>query len=221
MFRFVCAAGILCVSYLAAAEISEKFAKRLESTEAIYHSAVQKADNTRFYAIQKANGDRVKALKSAMADATKAGDFDAATAIKARLAIAESAGVARPKPKSTAKLNGHEYALIETEATWNSAQRICEEMGGHLATYDTPQEEALLRQLVTPKTGTWIGASDAMTEGEWKWVTGEIVAPEVRKTWLIANRDGLEHSLAFWPPTGSWEDGIDALRYYFICEWEK
>lgn len=115
---------------LLAADLPEKWAKRLESTESNYQSAVQKADNIRFYAIQKASQERVKALKSALADATKAGDFDAATELKTRLAEAESAGGVKPRPKNTVKFGGHEYALIEDKATWHVAKRRCEEMGG-------------------------------------------------------------------------------------------
>lgn len=221
MSKSICLAA--CFAFgIAMADLPEKWAKRLDSTEANYQSAVQKADNTRFYAVQKANGDRLKALKTTLTDATKAGDFDAATEIKSRLAVAEMAGIARPKPKITVKFGGHEYAMIEPTATWHSAKQICEEMGGHLATFNTPQEEAFLRQLAsTNPNGTWAGASDAMEEGKWKWVTGEGVASDVQKSWIISNKDGIEHALAFWPPTGSWEDGIDSIRYPFICEWEK
>ena len=116
MSKSICLAA--CFAFgIAMADLPEKWAKRLDSTEANYQSAVQKADNTRFYAVQKANGDRLKALKTTLTDATKAGDFDAATEIKSRLAVAEMAGIARPKPKITVKFGGHEYAMIEPTAT--------------------------------------------------------------------------------------------------------
>ena len=66
MNRFACCIPFLIVIAVSAAEISEKFGMRIESTEANYQSAVQKADNVRFYAVQKAAAERLKALKTAL-----------------------------------------------------------------------------------------------------------------------------------------------------------
>ncbi len=85
MSKSLCLAVLVFGSVLGAAELSEKFAKKINSAEETYKAAVQKADNTRFYAVQKANQDLTKVLKAALMDATKAGDFDAATEIKSRL----------------------------------------------------------------------------------------------------------------------------------------
>lgn len=88
---------LFCASGLLAAEtLAEKWSKRLESADANYQQAIQKADNVRFYAVQKATQERVRVLKTALADATKAGDFDAATEIKARVTEAETISVEDP-----------------------------------------------------------------------------------------------------------------------------
>lgn len=214
---------VLSVSFIAIAvaadTISEKFQKKLEAADAAYQTAVQKAENTKFYAVQKATADRVKVLKQAMTEATKSGDLDAANAFKARIAAAEQAGGTRAKPKNVVKFGGHEYALIEEKATWHVAKRICEEMGGHLAAVEAPQEQAFLQELCG-KEGAWVGASDADREGKWQWVTGSPVPAVLQATWVLNNMDDIEHALVYWPPSGSWEDGIDSHRYAFVCEWE-
>ena len=202
---------LVLASGLAAAELSEKFAKRLESADAAYQSAVQKADNVRFYALQKATQDRVKVLKSALTDATKAGDFDAAMEIKARLAAAESAG-AKPKPKGVVKFGGHEYAMIEDKVPWTIAERQSADMGGHLATAGTPEEAAFLLRLAGGKTA-WLGASDDATEGQWKWIDGT----QVKVPMELNNENGLDHWMAIY--LGQFHDGSAGHRYSFICEW--
>ena len=216
MFRYTLIAfSFVLVSGLLAAELSEKFAKRLESADAAYQSAVTKADNVRFYALQKATQDRVKILKSALTDATKAGDFDAATEIKRRVAAAETTGGVRAKPKNVVKFGGHEYALIEDKVTWHVAKRLCEEMGGHLATGETATEATgILTMCAMAKCNAWFGASDEDKEGDWHWITGPKVQFEFRRD----NSGEAEHYLAYYG--GSWEDLGDA-RFSFVCEWDN
>ncbi len=207
----------ILASTVLAADLAEKWSKRLESADATYQSAVQKADNVRFYAVQKAAQERLKVLKAALADATKSGDFDAATEIKARVAAAETAGGVRPKPKNTVKFGGHEYALIEEKVTWHVAKRLCEEMCGHLATIETPAEKTALASLCQQSKATaWIGASDEETEGQWKWVTGKALDFDFRHD----NANDQEHSMIFWSPSGDWDDNPSSSRSSFVCEWD-
>ena len=217
MLRHALIASVAMISAAYAAEIAEKFAKRLESADAAYQSAVLKADNARFYALQKANADRVKVLKTSLVDATKAGDFDAATELKLRLTAAESAGV-REKPKNVVKLGMHEYALIPEKATWHVAKRICEEMGGHLATLETPAESnALLAMCKAAKDEPWIGGSDEMAEDHWVWVTGTPVTIEVHHD----NASGNQHFLLYHATIGMWDDSESGTRRSFVCEWDS
>ena len=215
MLRSTLIAAVL-ISAAYAADLPEKFAKRVETADVAYQAAVQKADNARYYALQKANADRVKLLKTALADATKSGDFDAATELKLRLTAAESAGF-RTKPKNTLKFGNHEYALIDTKASWHVAKRICEEMGGHLATLETPAEQQGVLELCKPVTyPVWIGATDELEEDKWLWVTGKPVEMNFRHD----NAYGAEHYLCYWPPSGNWDDNGSA-RNSFVCEWDN
>ena len=91
---FIASAVLISGAY--AADLPEKFAKRVESADVAYQAAVLKADNSHFYALQAAASDRLKVLKTALADATKAGDFDTATALKKRITEAET--VTTPDP---------------------------------------------------------------------------------------------------------------------------
>jgi hypothetical protein len=201
-----------------AADLSEKWQKRLDSADGLYQAAKLKAENTRFYALQKANGDRLKLLKTALADATKAGDFDAATAIKERITSAAKEGTVRAKPKTTVKFDSHEYALIEEKATWHVAKQICEEMGGHLAVINTPEENVRVTELVkTANRYVWIGATDEVVEGTWEWVDGSPFALDS----IRDNGAEVAHFLYFDSLIGKWNDGDGGSRIAFLCEWDK
>ncbi|MDB5384767.1 MAG: hepatic lectin-like [Planctomycetaceae bacterium] len=221
MSKSLCLAilGLFAITGFAADQLAEKWQKRIADAEANYAAAITKADNARFFAAQKANGDRLKVLKAALVDATKAGDFDAAAALKEKVSIAEKDGVGRSKPKNVVKFGGHDYALIEDKVTWHVAKKRCEEMGGHLAIINSDAESEAIRQLCG-NTAAWIGATDEEHEGVWKWVDGTSIPKDVVATWSINNRDENEHAVAFWPPEGKFLDGVDSIRYAFICEWE-
>ena len=213
--KIICVSVFALVSSLGALSVSEKWAARLESADVAYQAAVAKADNARFYALQKAGQERSKVLKSALTDATKAGDFDAATEIKVRLA----AGGVRARPKDVAKFGGHEYALIEEKATWHVAKRLCEEMGGHLATINTSQEARFLIT-VCGKHDAWVGASDEAAEDHWTWVDGTPCNESAKAMWRLTDQTGEQHNLLWFTPDQQWAAGRGGARVAYLCEWE-
>ena len=200
------------------AELSDKIRKKLDTTEATFKTAVDKADNARFYAVQKATVERVKALKLLQTEATKSGDLDGATEIKSRITAAETTGGARAKPKDTVKFGGHEYAIINENAPWHVARSLCEQMGGHLATMETPAEWDGVAEMCRKSGVTaWVGATDEVAEGKWLWLTGRPVESEFR----AENAYDSEHCMVFWAPSGAFDDNGAGARHVFVCEWDK
>ncbi|MEM7385861.1 MAG: lectin-like protein, partial [Verrucomicrobiota bacterium] len=65
------------------------------------------------------------------------------------------------------------YARIEIPMSWHQAVKICEELGGHLATVTTDKENRLLYQKFTSRQLCWLGGTDEKHNGTWRWVTGE------------------------------------------------
>ena len=86
----------------------------------------------------------------------------------------------------TVSYNGHEYALVAGKA-WRDAQDLCEELGGYLACVETQEELEFLGSELLASKGLhggsrldhlhttnifWVGATDALEEGSWRWVSG-------------------------------------------------
>ncbi|NBT49229.1 MAG: hypothetical protein EBT07_15700, partial [Actinobacteria bacterium] len=77
------------------------------------------------------------------------------------------------------------YQIISGNFTWEQAKADAEARGGHLATITSGAESDFIFQLFGSTLGdssarpgplanhTWLGASDAASEGTWRWANGE------------------------------------------------
>ena len=66
--------------------------------------------------------------------------------------------------------NGHSYYRSTGTAIWSAAKAACNNMGGHLVTVTSSAENNFIFNLWP---SGWIGLTDEVTEGQWRWVTGE------------------------------------------------
>jgi hypothetical protein len=66
--------------------------------------------------------------------------------------------------------NGHSYYRSTGSMTWTDARQACLNMGGHLVTVTTAAENSFIFNLWP---NGWIGLTDELVEGQWRWVTGE------------------------------------------------
>lgn len=95
-------------------------------------------------------------------------------------------------------LTGHYYLYMDSLGiTWSDANAAANAstyygLQGYLATL-TSQEEANYSGSQAQGVG-WIGASDATTEGDWRWVTG----PEAGTAFWSGAVGGTELTFAFW-----------------------
>jgi len=131
--------------------------------------------------------------------------------------------------------NGHRYKVFDLNMTWYEAKAYCENLGGHLATITSQEEQDLINTLI--KNGSsnfyWLGATDEIIEGDWRWITGE--------KWGYTNWDssqpdnhsgidGVEENYLTLRSNGRWNDlqaigdsrDSASLAFAgFICEWEQ
>lgn len=73
---------------------------------------------------------------------------------------------------SQTNFNGHSYYRSTGSMTWTSARQACQDMGGYLVTITSAAENNFVFN--TWPSG-WIGFTDEVVEGQWRWVTGEPV----------------------------------------------
>lgn len=83
-------------------------------------------------------------------------------------------------PADATIFNEHHYLLIPAKLGWHDAKKACEQMGGHLVTITSEEEDRFVVSLSKPLTSTegglvWIGCSDEAKEGDWQWVDGSKV----------------------------------------------
>jgi hypothetical protein len=69
--------------------------------------------------------------------------------------------------------NKHFYQRIDLPMSWHDAKKNCESRGGHLATVTSAEENNFICRNFATDYACWLGATDEIEEGTWRWVTGE------------------------------------------------
>lgn len=128
------------------------------------------------------------------------------------------------KPKEAKAFKGHHYLFVTGKLTWHQARKACEEMGGHLVTIASKEENDFVLSVVGRQIG-WIGCTDEKKEGDWLWVDGSQVS---FAEWLAeepnnGGPNGPENyaqldprNPAKWSDTP--DDGWNITGY--VCEWD-
>ncbi|NCC51853.1 MAG: hypothetical protein EOM20_11630 [Spartobacteria bacterium] len=126
-------------------------------------------------------------------------------------------------PEGAYRHEGHRYAYILLPMKWAEADAYARRCGGYLAAITSPEEQAWITKTFgwgSLGRTTWLGGTDADSEGRWTWVNGE---PWEYTNWTPPepnNNNDNEHYLAM-KPDGWWMDvNGDAVNYPFLIEWE-
>jgi hypothetical protein len=121
---------------------------------------------------------------------------------------------------------GHCYMLFTSGAAWTSAGPACAALTppAHLATIASASENEVVFSIVASRR-TWMGASDAASEGTWVWSTGEPWGAYVK--WRSGEpgnggggdpgEDCLEMASA---GAGEWNDNECYVSAAYVCERE-
>lgn len=137
------------------------------------------------------------------------------------------------------EFNGHYYQVFDESLDWFAAKAKCEELGGHLVTITSKEEQEFIDKLLVDKTKSnyWLGATDEEVEGNWEWITGE----DFKYTnWNINEPSNTEYIKGEYENylhistdvDNRWNDryfdggervygGVGIAYFGFICEWEK
>jgi len=111
--------------------------------------------------------------------------------------------------------NGHSYYRSTGSAFWLNAKSNCEAMGGHLVTVTTAAENNFIFNIWP---SGWIGLTDEVNEGVWRWVTGETYS---YTSWNPGepNNAGNEDYVQF-VGSGKWNDLPNGVSLPYVLEFE-
>ncbi len=117
---------------------------------------------------------------------------------------------------------GLRYSIVTNLFTWKAAKADAERRGGHLVTITSEREQALVLSR-SPNASYWVGGTDEVTEGSWKWITGE---PFTYTNWAVNEPNHLptENYLEarFYDLPGSklfWNDNRDNVSQIYMLEY--
>ena len=137
----------------------------------------------------------------------------------------------KPKPvftNSIVEFHGHRYQVVLGRVTWHEAKMECETRGGHLVIISDSEENEFVRKLCKQRN-MWIGLTEEVKHGEWRWVDGTLMKFTDFKGVEPNNQNGREHYAHFcfradnffsdqWNDLS--DDGEGFIQGY-ICEWDK
>ncbi|KAM9398897.1 uncharacterized protein ACWYII_031326 isoform 1-T1 [Salvelinus alpinus] len=121
-------------------------------------------------------------------------------------------------PEGWHKFNSSWYFLFTKAKTWEESRKDCLERGADLVIINSDMEQEFLFVL-TKKA--WIGLTDSVTEGTWKWVDGTPLTTP--RFWGSGqpNGDVVENCALFSRSSsdqGKWHDYPCSTNHYGICE---
>lgn len=120
----------------------------------------------------------------------------------------------------------NKYEVFEMNLTWDEAKAYCENLGGHLATITSEEEQNVVYDLLeNGEYGAyWLGAN--VSNGKWNWITGEEFGYQ---NWDAGepNRGEEGMCLQMYEANGHWDDtwlngdkGGGYKEHGFVCEYE-
>ncbi|XP_031670683.1 CD209 antigen-like protein E isoform X4 [Oncorhynchus kisutch] len=123
-------------------------------------------------------------------------------------------------PRGWKKLGSSCYYVSTEEKSWEESRQDCRDRGAHLVVIKSEDDQTFVNWLCGVKNYVWIGLTDSVTEGTWKWVDD---TPLTTKYWNSGepNGGGAENCVYFYSwssDTGAWWDYDCSYQYRWICE---
>ena len=120
-------------------------------------------------------------------------------------------------PTDAKWFNGKWYHVYLEDVPWERAKEKCSAAKGQLAVVPDAATWEFIKGLSIGKL--WLGATDAATEGIWKWVDGTPMTFTAWRKKEPNNYKGREHCLMVMD--GVWNDfARDSNCVGYICEWK-
>ncbi|XP_042169696.1 C-type lectin domain family 4 member M [Oncorhynchus tshawytscha] len=118
------------------------------------------------------------------------------------------------------KLGSSCYYVSTEYKSWEESRQDCRNRGADLVVIKSEDDQTFVNWLCGVKNYVWIGLTDSVSEGTWKWVDD---TPLTTKYWNSKepNGGGAENCVYFYSwssDTGEWWDYDCSYKYRWICE---
>lgn len=113
-------------------------------------------------------------------------------------------------------LNGSQYYCSTSVASWQNANQICQNNGGHLVSINSQEENYFLANILTLQSA-WIGLSDFNSEGNFSWSNGDELG---YTNWYPGQPNNYNYSQDYVEllNDGRWNDQYNNYSLEFIME---
>ncbi|XP_038841117.1 CD209 antigen-like protein C [Salvelinus namaycush] len=123
-------------------------------------------------------------------------------------------------PQGWKKLGSSCYYVSTELKSWEESRQDCRDRGADLVVINSQEKQTLVNWLCGRKDYVWIGLTDSVTEGTWKWVDDTRLTT---KYWYSGEPNGgvAEDCVYFYSwssDTGAWWDYYCYYKYRWICE---
>ncbi|KAM9399135.1 uncharacterized protein ACWYII_031472 [Salvelinus alpinus] len=123
-------------------------------------------------------------------------------------------------PQGWKKLGRSCYYVSTEFKSWEESRHDCRNRGADLVVIKSQEQQTLVNWLCGVYDYVWIGLTDSVTEGTWKWVDD---TPMTTKYWNSGDPNGgrAENCVYFYswsPDTGEWWDYYCYYKFRWICE---
>ncbi|XP_072347434.1 CD209 antigen-like protein C isoform X2 [Scyliorhinus torazame] len=109
------------------------------------------------------------------------------------------------------------YYFSSYKKNWTDAQKSCASMDANLVVINKADEQTFVKGWQNGKDH-WIGLSDSISEGDWRWVDGTDYTSSI-KFWDITQPNGdKEENCVTMFAEGKWHDWPCSFGHLSICE---
>ena len=173
-----------------------KYENEVEVLRKQGQAAIKRLEGVFEKEVEKLREKTLKALQEELDAALEAKDLDASVALReaikgfedadeaglsAKVDVASKEKVRKRIPKDAVHFGGHRYLLVDAGASWLTAKKDAERLGGHLVQLDSLQEHDFLISYIRQENPqnhdehVWIDASRLMGGEDYRNSAGEVV----------------------------------------------